>query len=117
MSERKGFKPMLAALASTLGLFNDPLRLPSQAGRPPKKMQGKRKFEGRDKPYFTMGYRGFPRVPRILGTASAPTIDQVRNLERKYKTRLHVKMGLIYFKSDGVLFNADEAKQRMSCTA
>lgn len=113
MSERKGFKPMLAALAANLGLFKDPLALPPQAGRMPRRTR-KTHNEPRYKKAFSMGFRGFPKGLTPVGGIPAPTIDQVRQLERKYKTRLHAKMGLIYFKTDGRLFDAQEAEARMA---
>jgi hypothetical protein len=50
---------------------------------------------------FSMGYRGFPKQTTRLGSIPAPTQDQVRATERKYGRRIHVKNGLMYFKTEG----------------
>jgi hypothetical protein len=55
------------------------------------------------KPAFTCGFRGWPRTMTRPGSIPAPTIDQVRRLERAYMCKLHVKQGLIYF-TDGTPF-------------
>lgn len=106
MSERKGFKPMLASLMAMAGM--DPMRLPASAGMLPRKFRshrtGKRKHNGRNKPLFTMGYRGFPRRMNRM-PFTAPTIDQVRKIERQHKIRIWVKEGLMYYKGTGKLFD------------
>ena len=61
------------------------------------------------KPAFSMGYRGFPRTMNKLGSTPAPTIDQVRKLERAYMCKLVVKRGLIYFR-DGTAFTHERGK-------
>lgn len=61
------------------------------------------------KPAFSMGYRGAPRTMTRPGSIPAPTIDQVRRLERAYMCRLHVKGGLIYFK-DGTPFTHERGR-------
>ena len=66
----------------------------------------------RFKPAFTMGFRGFPKTYQRCGSVPAPTQDQVRTLERAYMTRLHVKLGLLYFKEDGKVFTKEEALKR-----
>lgn len=55
---------------------------------------------------------GFPRSTKPCGSIPAPTLDQVRRLERAYMTRLHVKLGLLYFKSDGTIFTKESAMAR-----
>lgn len=62
------------------------------------------------KPKSSCGHRGAPRYVKDR-FAPAPTIDEVRRLERAYFCKLHVKMGLIYFR-DGVPFSHDEARNR-----
>lgn len=57
------------------------------------------------KPAFTCGFRGAPRTMKPLGSIPAPTIDQVRNLERAYMCRLHVRNGLMYFKGTNIAFS------------
>jgi hypothetical protein len=64
------------------------------------------------KPAFSMGFRGFPRTETPLGRTPAPTIDQVRELEKKYKVKLIVKEGLVYFKYGEELFTHERAKER-----
>jgi hypothetical protein len=60
------------------------------------------------KPRSSYGFRGSPRVLKDR-FAPAPTIDQVRNLERRYKCKLHVKQGFIYF-TNGELFSHQKAR-------
>jgi hypothetical protein len=59
-----------------------------------------------------MGYRGWPKTEVRCGGVPAPTMDQVRKKEREYGLKLHVKNGLLFFKSDGVMFTKHEAKKR-----
>jgi hypothetical protein len=76
----------------------------------------------RYKPAFTMGFRGFPKTYKPCGSVPAPTIDQVRHIERKYGQRLHVKSGvgpdglggLMFFKTDGVMYTPEEAARRQA---
>lgn len=59
---------------------------------------------------FSMGYRGFPRTMTPRGRIKAPTIDQVRRLERAYMCKLHVKDGgLLYFR-DGTPFTHERGR-------
>lgn len=55
---------------------------------------------------------GFPRSSQPCGSVPAPTIDQVRRLERAYMLRLDVRRGLMYFKSDKTIFSHELAKAR-----
>lgn len=64
------------------------------------------------KPAFTCGFRGFPRMSYPPGMTPAPTLDQVRRLERKYSTKLVVHRGLIFFKQGGDMFTKDIAAKR-----
>jgi len=66
------------------------------------------------KPAFTCGYRGAPRMSTPCGSIPAPTIDQVRDRERKYGQRIHVKRGLMFFKSDGIMWTKEEAERRQA---
>ena len=67
----------------------------------------------RYKPAFTMGFRGFPKTYKPCGSVPAPTMDQVRKLERASMPKLHVKAGgLLYFKEDGRVFTREEAAKR-----
>lgn len=62
------------------------------------------------KPAFSMGHRGFPRTMR-LGKVAAPTIDQVRKLERAYMCKLIVKDGLLYFRdNDNIPFSHEAGR-------
>lgn len=111
MSERKGFKPMLASLMAKAGFpLNDPLALPDSSGRVPKRIR-KKHDEPRYKPCFSMGYRGYPKSLTPRGLVPAPTIDQVRFLEREYGHRLMVRYGTIRFR-DGSLFSPEAAAKR-----
>jgi hypothetical protein len=56
---------------------------------------------------------GFPRSTIAPGSVPAPTMDEVCRIERKYKTRLHVKRGLMFFKEDGVMYDKTLAGERM----
>lgn len=53
---------------------------------------------GRTKPFFSMGHRGFAKTPLPIGRIPAPTLDQVRKIERQIKRKLHVKFGALYEK-------------------
>lgn len=65
------------------------------------------------KPAFSCGYRGLPRMSTPCGATPAPTLDQVRDRERKYGHRIHVKRGLMFFKSDGIMWTKEEAQRRL----
>jgi len=84
----------------------------------PSKKELKKLRPPRYKPAFTMGFRGFPKTESPCGTVKAPTQNQVRRLERKYETRLHVKAsgttGLLFFAADGVMFSKPEALRRQA---
>jgi hypothetical protein len=67
----------------------------------------------RYKPAFSMGFRGATKSSTPIGTLPAPTIDQVRNHERKYGQRIHVKNGLMFFAFDGLMWTKDEAERRL----
>ena len=62
------------------------------------------------KPIFSMGFRGYPRVLNV-GHIPAPTLDQVRSLERAYLCKLTVKHGLIYFRGTDIAFTHDRGKE------
>lgn len=68
----------------------------------------------RYKPAFSCGYRGWPKTSTPPGSIPAPTIDQVRHLERKYGQKIHVKLGVMYFATDGRMFTRDEAELRQA---
>jgi len=109
------FATMLAMLRtynSKYRSINHDYGMPNQLLRATK--PGKRKKFFKYKPAFTCGFRGFPRTEIPLGITPAPTIDQVRRLERKYKTKLIVKLGLIYFKKDGEMFTKTVAIKRLN---
>lgn len=99
----------LAAFLSTQG----PTSLNGGIVAPPSRRRLKRLRPPRYKRAFSMGYRGFPKTEQRLGSIPAPTIDQVRHRERKYGQRIHVKNGLMFFKSDGVMWTKDEAERRL----
>jgi len=66
------------------------------------------------KPASSVGFRGKPRSYSAPGSMAAPTIDQVRDRERKYGQKIHVKRGLMFFASDGIMWTADEAAKRQA---
>jgi hypothetical protein len=63
-------------------------------------------------PMFKSATSGFPRTSVPCGSIPAPTIDQVRARERKYGQKIWVKLGLMYFASDMVLYTKEEALRR-----
>lgn len=65
------------------------------------------------KPAFSIGFRGKPRTYSNPSGIPAPTLDQVRRREREFRTRIVVKKGLMYFKSDSKLFDLQEASIRL----
>ena len=97
---------MMNILSSIMRMGRHPL------AAPPTKKQLKADRPPRYKPLFTCGFRGFPKTYTPIGQARAPTIDEVRTLERSYMCRLDVKQGLIYFREDGKAFSHDEARSR-----
>jgi hypothetical protein len=78
------------------------------------KKQLKRLRPSRYKSAFSMGFRGTPKTYVRRGAMPAPTIDQVRDRERKYGQRIHVKQGLMFFAKDGIMWTADEARRRQA---
>ena len=81
---------------------------------PPSKKLLKRLRPPRYKRAFSMGFRGLPKEATRLGSTAAPTIDQVRARERKYGQRIHVKQGLMFFKTDGAIFTTADAEFRQA---
>jgi hypothetical protein len=63
----------------------------------------------RYKPFFTTGFRGFPKSFIPIGVIPAPTLDQVRWYEREYKVKLQVKLGKMFHKHSGKSFSVREA--------
>lgn len=95
------------------GIMNSLMQKDGRA--PMSRKQLKRLRPKRTKPFAHHGYRGLPKNEMgTVGAIPAPTIDQVRNLERKYGQKLHVRLGVIHFASDGVLFDKEEAKLRQA---
>lgn len=105
---------LFAALAGMMAGMG-PNSIAGRVAAPPiSRKRLKRMRPKRYKPAFSMGYRGFPKSTERPGRIPAPTIDQVRHRERKYGQRIHVKQGgIMYFKSDGLMWTADEAKRRL----
>ena len=64
------------------------------------------------KPAASYGFRGAPRTLTPLGSTPAPTIDQVRNLERAYLCKIHVRQGIMYFRNEDIPFTHEEAEAR-----
>lgn len=83
--------------------FQDLMRKLRAAQKPPRSTTYK--------PAFTCGFRGLPRTLKPLGSIPAPTIDQVRKLERAYMCKLTVKRGVIYFRGTDIAFTHDRGKE------
>lgn len=49
---------------------------------------------------------GFPRTSQPCGSIPAPTMDQVRRIERRIGRRLIVRLGLLHYKDTGDLYIA-----------
>lgn len=98
---------MWARIMNAMSKANPQVSMPNLTRK-----QLKRLRPTRYKPAFSMGYRGTPKQFEAPGQTPAPTIDQVRRLERKYGQKLHVRLGVMHFASDGVLFDKEEAKLR-----
>jgi hypothetical protein len=64
------------------------------------------------KPAASYGWRGSPKTSTRPGSVPAPTIDQVRNIERAYLLKIDVHRGIMYFKDDQTVFNHEEANMR-----
>jgi hypothetical protein len=105
--KQASFRAMLNTLINMGGMITDDMLIPRSGGFTPKSIQKfhPRKFAGIYKPSFSMGFRGFERKTVPNGTYPAPTIDQVRNIERKYNIKLHVKRGLMYFANTNTVFD------------
>lgn len=100
---------VFAALTSLFGGYGASIDGPRLSRRRLKSMRPKRY-----RPAFTMGYRGLPKTYVRPGAMAAPTIDQVRDRERKYGQRIHVKQGLMFFANDSIMWTADEARRRQA---
>ena len=50
---------------------------------------------------------GFPRSSQPCGSIPAPTLDQVRHIERRIGRRLIVRLGLLHYKDTGDLYIAE----------
>jgi hypothetical protein len=70
------------------------------------------KTKGLYKPASSTGFRGSPKTSVRPGSVPAPTIDQVRRLEKAYMLKLDVHRGIMYFKSDQTVFSHNSAKAR-----
>ena len=83
--------------------FQDVMRKLRAAQRPPR--------SATYKPASSCGWRGAPRKMEPTGRIPAPTIDQVRRLERAYMCKLTVKQGMIYFRGTDIAFTHDRGKE------
>lgn len=103
-------------LFAKLAMMMSAYGAPAIAGRMPapniSRKQLKRLRPSRFKSAFSIGFRGWPKTYMRKGAMPAPTIDQVRDRERKYGQRIHVKRGLMFFASDGIMWTASEAAYR-----
>jgi len=54
---------------------------------------------------FSMGYRGFDKMLYPKGLYPAPTLNQVRDLERSHQVTLWVKGGKLYYRNTGKIAN------------
>ena len=91
---------------------NGPDAMLRSVAAPPTRKQLKKLRPPRWKPAFSMGFRGATKTYSRPGGIPAPTIDQVRNRERQYGQRIHVKNGLMFFASDGFMWTKEEAAKR-----
>ena len=83
--------------------FQDMMRKLRAAQRPPR--------SATYKPASSCGWRGAPRKMTPTGSIPAPTIDQVRKLERAYMCKLTVKRGVMYFRGTDIAFTHDRGKE------
>lgn len=96
-----------------LNMLSSLLRIgKSPYAEPPSKKELKAARPPRYKPAFSCGFRGFPKTHTPIGSVPAPTIDQVRKLERTFMCKLVVKQGVIYFREDDKAFSHAEALAR-----
>ena len=107
MSRFNLFQKLTALMAR-----NGPDAMLRNIAAPPTRKQLKRMRPPRWKPAFSMGFRGATKTYSRPGGMPAPTIDQVRNRERKYGHRIHVKNGLMFFADDGSMWTKELANQR-----
>jgi hypothetical protein len=63
------------------------------------------------KPCASHGYRGLPHSQSLRDRPKAPTLDQVRLLERTFNIKLHVRQGILC-SPEGVVFDWDKAEKK-----
>ena len=80
----------------------------------PTRKQLKKLRPPRYKAAFSIGFRGYPKSYNRPGAMAAPSLDQVRFIERTYGQKIHVKNGLMFFASDGIMYTSHEAALRQS---
>lgn len=110
---------ILAKMLSTFGyegldhrLGHAGMSLPSRGRNKSRRVRSKNVGEQ----MYKSATSGFPRSTIACGSIPAPTMDQVRRIERKYGQRLKVMRGLLFFKCDDVMFTQHEAQKRYSGT-
>jgi hypothetical protein len=54
---------------------------------------------------------GFPHQSMDIGRAPAPSLDQVRGIERAYQVKLHVIAGKLYHRNTTRPFDLKEAEK------
>jgi len=64
------------------------------------------------RPMYKSATSGFPRSSKPCGSVPAPTLDEVRWLERAFMCRIDVRGGLMYFRHEATLFDQDVAHDR-----
>ena len=90
----------------------------SRALNVPRKGRQKSRRAGRGvknlgRPMYKSATSGFPRSSKPCGSVPAPTLDQVRNIERAYMIKIDVRGGLMYFKHEATLFSHEQGKVRL----
>ena len=103
---------VFARLAHYLGQHGDPTVSGRLANPGLTRKQLRKLRPPRYKPAFSCGYRGWPKTTTPCGSIPAPTMDQVRDRERYFGLKIHVKNGLMFFASDGRMWTRDEATKR-----
>jgi hypothetical protein len=107
----------LKVLRKLLNAFAGMDSMENNVSVPTKGRNKRRRYRTKTRvPMYKSAVSGFPRTSTPCGSIPAPTMDQVRRIEQKYKIKLHVKQGLLYFR-DGQIFNRNAAKARMQAIA
>ena len=102
----------LAKMLRTFGYEGADHQLGTKGMAPPQGRVRSRRARRPGPTLYKSAVSGFPRSSQRCGSVPAPTMDQVRKIERTYGQRLDVKAGLMYFKGEDLLFTQHEAQKR-----